>query len=301
MSRFIPNRLSRLARPGSSLTVLATILVLSIACGGADSPGKPEALTEGAPADQATNEVSPIELEFWQSVKDSNDADQLLAYIKKYPQGQFTELAESRLKNLSAGGPQSDPNVAGPGASNVDPPKSQASPRTQAPPQTRSPKDEAPPPKTSPAPRSSGGSKSSSAPSSRRRSPQDRVLDVVNRSLRKYRDPRLYIHPNIPRRKADNAASVHGMDPRSILVLYDDGLGGGGKTGFAITDSRVYWRFISGSDPLYLEFRDIQSAIARKNKFLLNGYEVGTTMSSNSRHAAEVYADLMLELRSAFR
>ena len=130
---------------------------------------------------------------------------------------------------------------------------------------------------------------------------RDRVLSVVNRSLRGYRDPRLHIYPNVPREKADNAASVHGMDPRKILVLYDDGLRAGGKTGFAITEGRVYWRFIKGSDPLYLEFRDIQSAIARKSKFLLNGYEVGTTMSSDSRYAAQIYADLMIALRDAYR
>lgn len=285
MSRFIPNRLSRPVDAVPALTGLTAILLLSMACGGSDSPSTADTAAENTPADQATAENTSVELEFWQSVKDSNDADQLLAYIKKYPQGQFIELAESRLKNLTTGGPQDDPNVAGPGASNVDPPRAQTPP----------------PPKTSAAPTPSSGSKTSASPKPRARSRQDRVLDVVNGNLRKYRDPRLHIHPNIPRFKADNAASVHGMDPRSILVLYDDGLGGGGKTGFAITESRVYWRFVKGSDPLYIEFRDIQSAIARKNKFLLNGYDVGTTMSSNSRHAAEVYADLMVSLRDAFR
>lgn len=91
------------------------------------------------------------------------------------------------------------------------------------------------------------------------------------------------------------------MDPRSILVLYDDGLSGGGKTGWVLTERRVYWRFVAGDQPYFLDFRDIQSAIARKNKFLLNGYDVPTAMSDDSRYAAEKYADLMLDLRGAFR
>ncbi len=127
------------------------------------------------------------------------------------------------------------------------------------------------------------------------------MLSVVNRSLKGYRDPRLHIYPNVPRTKADNAAVIHDIDPRSILVLYDDGLRAGGKTGFVITDKEVLWRFVKGSDRFYIAFREIESAIARKNKFLLNGHDVGTTMSSNSRSAAQTYADLMISLRDAFR
>lgn len=267
MSRLVGNFSPRFSFRGSlPLWALLVALALCTACGGSDSSG-----TGGESADDVAGteaDDASIELEFWQSVKDSADADQLLAYIKKYPEGQFVELAESRLKGLSSGDPMDDPNVAGPGASNVDPPTA-GSPSVPPPPPAQS--------------------------------RQDRVLSVVNRSLRGYRDARLHIYPHIPRDKADNAASVHGMDPRGILVLYDDGLRGGGKTGFVITERRVYWRFVKGADPLYLEFRDIQSAIARKNKFLLNGYDVSTTMSSDSRYAAEIYADLMLALKDAFR
>ncbi|MEM7585176.1 MAG: hypothetical protein AAF560_17435 [Acidobacteriota bacterium] len=254
----------------TSRTHFLTFLLLAVlAFGlGACAGSEPETAEPEAPAqpEEAAAEDPSVELEFWQSVKDSGDADQLLAYIKKYPEGQFVELAETRLKNLAEGGPQDDPNVAGPGASNVDPPQAQAP---------------APPPP--------------------RLSRSDRVMRVVNRALARYSDPRLHVHPNVPRVKADNAASIHGMDPRKILVLYDDGFRGGGKTGFAITDRRIYWRFVSGADALYLDFQDIQSAIARKNKFLLNGYDVSTTMSGNSRQAAEVYADLALALRDEFR
>jgi hypothetical protein len=255
-------------RFGKALASLSLfmILLLLTACGGSgSSTSSPEDSTAKGETPAASG--GAVEMEFWQSVKDSDDADQLLAYIKKYPQGQFIELAETRLKGLMASGssadPLDDPNVAGPGASDVDP----AFKEHKAPPPSR----------------------------------RDRVLSVVRRSLGRYSDPRLHLSPNIPRFKTDNAASVHGMDPRHILVLYDDGFKGGGKTGFVITDRRIYWRFVSGSDALYLDFRDIQSAIGRKNKFLLNGYDVSTTMSTDSRYAAQVYSDLALALRSAFR
>lgn len=249
------------------VNVLATLsffflLLLTIACGGTEAPSA-DSKEAAAEAETPVASDGSIEVEYWQSVKDSADADQLLAYIKKYPQGQFIELAEARLKGLMTADPADDPNVAGPGASDVDPVVRETK----------------------------------TLPVSRR----DRVLSVVRRSLGRYSDPRLHISPNVPRFKADNAASVHGMDPRDILVLYDDGFNGGGKTGFAITERRIYWRFVSGADALYLDFRDIQGAIARKNKFLLNGYDVSTTMSTDTRHAAEVYSDLALALRDAFR
>lgn len=40
------------------------------------------------------------ELLFWQSIKDSNDAADFSAYLKKYPNGQFADIARNRLKKL---------------------------------------------------------------------------------------------------------------------------------------------------------------------------------------------------------
>ncbi len=279
MSIQFEHRVSR-RLPAVLATLAAVTLWLSLAaCGGSGSGTAdntqqatvpPSAASQPTASQPATTQPaatgdSSVELEFWQSVKDSGDTDQLLAYIKKYPQGQFVELAETRLKNAAAGN--------GTGAKKVD----------------------------SPGPTAAKARPPAAAPPQKVLNRRDRVLSVVRRSLSRYSDPRLHIYPDIPRFKADNAASVHGMDPSKILVLYDDGFRAGGKTGFVITDRRIFWRFVSGSDALYLDFQDIQSSIARKNKFLLNGYEVSTTMSSSPRHAAETYADLALALRDAFR
>lgn len=45
-------------------------------------------------------EVDPVELEFWKSVRNSYDLGELKAYVEKYPNGQFTGLAQARIKNI---------------------------------------------------------------------------------------------------------------------------------------------------------------------------------------------------------
>jgi len=49
------------------------------------------------PFDERTMEVA-----FWDSVKDSEDAAQLEAYLKRYPQGAFAELAQLKLARLKS-------------------------------------------------------------------------------------------------------------------------------------------------------------------------------------------------------
>jgi adenylate cyclase len=57
-----------------------------------------EALSsEGPPIDPATREV---ELAFWESARDDGSAASLRAYLEKYPAGEFTALAEIRLREL---------------------------------------------------------------------------------------------------------------------------------------------------------------------------------------------------------
>src|SRR6185295_1841897 len=42
------------------------------------------------------------ELAFWDSVKNSTSADDYRAYLKKYPQGEFVDLANNRLRSSEA-------------------------------------------------------------------------------------------------------------------------------------------------------------------------------------------------------
>ena len=63
----------------------------------ARAPSTPPAAAAGAEA-----KASPVELEFWSSVKDSKDPAQLEAYLKRYPSGAFVEEAKTRLAALKA-------------------------------------------------------------------------------------------------------------------------------------------------------------------------------------------------------
>lgn len=121
----------------------------------------------------------------------------------------------------------------------------------------------------------------------------DIVRAAIDSELRGFGDRRLHLAPNIPRFKLDNVANLHGLDSRRVILLYDDGSGGGGKTGFCLTDRRMYWRFVAGSENYYLDYEDIGQVRAGRTSFSVNGYDVPTTLASNSREAAERFADLV--------
>ena len=72
------------------------------------------AVTNGAtntasntPGTIATVDPAAIELSYWETIKNSNNPDDFKAYLDKYPDGQFAELAKSRSnasKPMSGGG-----------------------------------------------------------------------------------------------------------------------------------------------------------------------------------------------------
>jgi adenylate cyclase len=47
-----------------------------------------------------TEEELAVELAFWESAKDTSDPAELEAYLQRYPQGEFTALATTRLESL---------------------------------------------------------------------------------------------------------------------------------------------------------------------------------------------------------
>ena len=52
------------------------------------------------PVTPAFAEATSTEIEFWQSVKDSGDAEMLEAYLQEFPAGEFTELANIKIRKL---------------------------------------------------------------------------------------------------------------------------------------------------------------------------------------------------------
>ncbi len=59
-------------------------------------PAKPAASTSSGSTD------TEAELLFWQSVKDSQEAEDFDAYLRQYPNGRFAEIARNRIKRLKA-------------------------------------------------------------------------------------------------------------------------------------------------------------------------------------------------------
>jgi caspase domain-containing protein len=74
-------------------------------------------------ASAATANVSSIELKFWESIEKSSDPKDFEAYLKKYPNGNFVDLANNRVKSLESAKGGAQPNTAG-GAPNSSPPNS---------------------------------------------------------------------------------------------------------------------------------------------------------------------------------
>jgi hypothetical protein len=72
----------------------------------------------------AKSSVDPaaIELSYWESIKNSPDAEDFRSYLQRYPTGNFVPLAQNRLKSLeatksSAGSDSSKPSATSSGAS----------------------------------------------------------------------------------------------------------------------------------------------------------------------------------------
>ena len=247
--------------------ILALAALLASACSdspapdAADSAQSPEPAATTPPAAAATppaaapstDATDAVELEYWRTIKDSEHTEDFWSYLEKYPNGSFADLAKSRIERLSAG--KTTESSTSSNQSNSPPPKAR-----------------------------SGDLRSQR---------KDIVRNAIRRELKGYSDPRLHLAPNIPRFKLDNVASLHGLDPRRVLLLYDDGSGGGGKTGFCLTDRRVYWRLIAGSDPYFIDYEDISQVRVGRSGFTINGYDVPTTLASSSSLAAERFGDMI--------
>ncbi len=60
-----------------------------------------EAVAAGAPA----NDAASMEMMFWQSASSGNDVSQLRAYLSRYPNGSFAELAKAKIATLERPAP----------------------------------------------------------------------------------------------------------------------------------------------------------------------------------------------------
>jgi len=80
-----------------------TNLIGSVYLNGAPAPAVAGAPGTAAPVAVASKPGNDVELEFWRSIKDSNKAEELNAYLSSYPNGQFKSLALARIASLESG------------------------------------------------------------------------------------------------------------------------------------------------------------------------------------------------------
>jgi hypothetical protein len=80
-----------------------TNLIGSVYLNGTPAPAAPGMAAAPAPAQVAAVQNSEVEVEFWRSIKDSNKAEELRAYLTNYPNGQFRSLAQTRIASIEQG------------------------------------------------------------------------------------------------------------------------------------------------------------------------------------------------------
>ena len=76
----------------------ASSLVGSFYFGGSKNDGS----TASLPANEVKVDPLAFELSYWETIKNSNNADDFKAYLEKYPSGQFASLAKNRINSLEA-------------------------------------------------------------------------------------------------------------------------------------------------------------------------------------------------------
>ncbi|MFM0626504.1 serine/threonine-protein kinase [Paraburkholderia xenovorans] len=70
--------------------------MLAVAAARARPPGE----TGAARGTRTANDSSAVEIEFWKTIKDSNDPDEFELYIAKFPNGTYADLARRKLAKL---------------------------------------------------------------------------------------------------------------------------------------------------------------------------------------------------------
>jgi TolA-binding protein len=71
----------------------------------------PSTVAEAIATDKS-NTIDPVafELSYWDTIKTSANAEDFKAYLEKYPNGQFAELARNKIKSLEGAAKPSEPS-----------------------------------------------------------------------------------------------------------------------------------------------------------------------------------------------
>jgi uncharacterized caspase-like protein len=89
----------------------------------------PVAAPDAAPANASTAPGAAEDRAFWESVRDSKSSDEYKAYLQRFPQGIYAQLAKARLNSIKAAG---SADVSADRAANLRAPTATAAPKLTA-------------------------------------------------------------------------------------------------------------------------------------------------------------------------
>jgi hypothetical protein len=104
------------AREGDGSAPQTSVMPQGVAAPpGDDAPRAPHKEEGVSPPPQKSQQYGlsfDVEITFWNTIKDSKDPEEFAAYLRKYPQGQFAELARIRMNALLANRTSEDGSTA---------------------------------------------------------------------------------------------------------------------------------------------------------------------------------------------
>lgn len=106
------HRVKNIARPLRAFRVLFDPQAepsLNAELSSVDSPERSSSFEELFSVDDKSDEVRRVEVAFWEAVQESDDPAEYLLYLKRFPAGQFAELAAARIAQGGAG--DADPGI----------------------------------------------------------------------------------------------------------------------------------------------------------------------------------------------
>src|SRR6266566_424500 len=86
------------------------------------------------------------------------------------------------------------------------------------------------------------------------------VLEEINKALKDFTSPYLYVGEAMPLTKLNNALGAYAprVSPEDVLLFFDNTVFGGGKDGLLLTSDAVYWHNITSS-PGKITYDNIQT------------------------------------------
>ena len=108
----------------------------------------------------------------------------------------------------------------------------------------------------------------------------DTPLEILNN----IKDEKIFIAPNIPAKKINNALSSYAssISPEDVLVLIDDTLWGGAKDGCILTTSEIYAKEFMGEIKTKVLSSDLKITLENKKLFINDQVFINFTMPNES-------------------